>query len=111
MTPNSIINLAIREARKSPCRFRMGAVIWNKSFIASSGHNNPFKTHPKSNVPWKTVHAEFAAILGVEPHHLAGASIYIHRLKRNGSPGLAKPCSYCQMLLDAVGIINVEYSK
>lgn len=115
--PKKIIELAIKEAEKVAFKFRVGAVIYHRArYVVGRGYNKPHKTHPKSFHPYKTIHAEFDAILNLGSYEsgiweLDGASIYVHRLKKDGSPGLAKPCEACATMLAWAGIKNVYYSE
>ena len=106
-----IVELAKNRAEESTFRFRLGAVIFNKKTILGMGYNKPYKTHPKSNTPYKTIHAEFDAAVGLwssEP--LEGASIYVHRLGRDGKVRLARPCKHCIAMLKGYGLKRMFYS-
>ena len=118
MKPNrGIVELAIDEARKSPHRFRVGAVVYLRDHRLGWGHNEHLKTHTKSPHPFKSIHAEFAAILravsssGRDVLSDRGVSIYVHRLKLDNSSGIAKPCEWCQKMLDQAGIRNIYWSN
>lgn len=39
-----------------------------------------------------------------------GAVIYVARLKRDGSRGLAKPCQNCERILRSRGVVRVYYT-
>lgn len=116
MKPTSgIISMAIEEALLSPHRFRIGAVIYKKSHPLGSGHNERLKTHTRSPHPFKSIHAEFAAVMNsVERNgrwELSNyCSIYVHRLKLDGSSGLSKPCQWCDKMLAQLGIKDVHWS-
>jgi deoxycytidylate deaminase len=107
---NHIIEVAKYAAYKSNFRFRLGAVIFNHGRILGVGWNNPYKTHPKSNTPYRTIHAEFAAALDCEKGKIRGSNIYVHRLLRNGNPALAKPCKHCLAMLKGYGLQNIFFS-
>ena len=107
---NRIQKLAISCAFQSPHRFRMGAVIFKKNKILGFGWNKGSKTHPKANTPFKSIHAEFDAILNSK-EKIKGSSIYIHRLLRNNHPGLAKPCKFCEHLIKTYGIKEITFSR
>lgn len=109
--PLNVQLYAEEAARRAVGRFRLGAVIFKKNAIISTGYSKPTKTSPKSPVPFKSLHAEFDAIVGNSRDSLKGASIYVHRLKRDDSPGLAKPCRYCAGMLASLGIKKVLYSE
>jgi len=89
--------------------FRLGAVITNGKKILGIGHNDPFKTHPRSNTPYKFIHAELAAIINARCD-LSGASIYVYRRGYKGRPLLAKPCEHCMELIHRAGIKNVFFT-
>lgn len=112
-----IIKAAIQAARKSRFKFRVGAVLYEGNHVASSGYNDPYTTHPKSPKPYKNKCAEFEAVLpwiswGDRVRPLKKYSIYVHRLKKDGSPGLAKPCEHCYAMLIGMGMKekNIHYS-
>ena len=106
-----IVELAIKEAKKSNHDFRLGAVIYKGKKIINAGFNHTHKTHPISKHPYSTIHAEVDAIIGVRRHDMNGASIYVHRLLKNNKPGLAKPCRHCESLLNDIGIKKIYWSN
>lgn len=117
MPRNSILSLAIRAAERSKDRWRVGAVIYSGSRILGIGSNDMTRTHTRSGHPFKTIHAETAALLraangnaGSFRGFLRGSRIYVHRLRRDGLPGLAAPCQHCQSTLRFAGISRIEYS-
>lgn len=109
------IDLCAKIAEKSTFgRFRMGAVIAKRKDVLGIGWNRD-KTHPLalkygSDRPFGRIHAELDACLGVKPKDLEGASIYIVRLKVDGSQGLARPCMGCLNLLRYCGFKEMCYS-
>lgn len=111
MIPTLVQWKAYTEALKSEHRFRVGAVVYRNGRLLGYGHNKPNKTHPKARTPFNRIHAEFDAILGIPKDKLKGASIYVHRLLRDHSGGLAKPCVHCEAMLRAVGIKDIWYSE
>ena len=97
-------------------RARMGAVIANKGRILSSGINEIrcYKLCPTPR-KWKNSrHAEQSAILDLlkkgRGHELVGSTLFVSRVSKTGKPMLAKPCSFCQDLILAVGIKRVTYT-
>lgn len=117
-----VINAAVKQAQLSVYRFRVGAVVFVGSNILGRGVNDAIKTHPKSPHPFHSRHAEFNAILDTaaifgqrwnKPLTVVskGVSIYVHRLKADGSPGLARPCRWCQGMLDQLGITKIYWSE
>lgn len=105
-----MFELAKKLSKKSNYCHQLGAVVAKRNKVLGVGFNNPFKTHPRSNNRFKNIHAELDAILGLSKEELAGATIYVYRQHRNGSPANSKPCSYCQMLIKQAGIAKVCYT-
>lgn len=87
----------------------IGAVIVKNNEVINAGYNK-LKTHPKSNNPWFTIHAELDSILGLSKEDLLNSDIYIYREDRNGNLACCKPCQYCQKLIASAGIKNVYYT-
>ena len=91
-------------------------MVYDGNYIMGRGYNDAIKTHPKSPHPFHSIHAEFAAILnavgtnGLESVSNARASIYVHRIKADGSVGIAKPCIWCYKMLDQLPIKDVYWS-
>lgn len=118
MSPSKqVVSRAIEAAKFSEHRFRVGAVVYKDNRHWASGYNKAQKTHPDSPHPFKSIHAEFDAVMNMISGEdswwhetLKDYSIYVHRLKRDGSDGLAKPCCWCQKMLDMVGIKEIHYS-
>lgn len=102
--------LARKLSLKSNYCHKIGAVVVKKGKILGLGVNNPFKTHPKSTNPFKTVHAELDAILDCDPNELRGATIYVYREHKNGQPACSKPCPHCHELIMRCGIKKVCYT-
>jgi deoxycytidylate deaminase len=113
-----MINMSNKIALKSKFRFRVGAVITKSGGIISTGFS---KTNRGSRIItsefkcWESsLHAEADAILKIlktdKIDKLVGATIYVSRLKADGKCGLAKPCKYCNQLIQSVGIKKVVYT-
>jgi deoxycytidylate deaminase len=88
---------------------RLGCVIEKSGKVIGVGWNRN-KTHPKSLHPFKMVHAEFDAILGVPKWKLTGSIAYVYRQHKSGRKALAKPCKYCYKCLSDAGIQKVLYT-
>ena len=107
---------ARKEAGKSTfSRARVGAVIIKGGRLLSSGCNQTRYSRLSARNMYKSIHAEEACIIKLlrKPNGLqllAGATIYITRIKKDGSCGLAKPCKSCQALIDSVGIKKVIHT-
>lgn len=87
---------------------QIGSVIVKRNKIIGIGINS-MKTHPNSNLPWKTKHSELDAILDCRRKDLENADIYIYREDKRGKLACCKPCKYCQELLSIAKIRNVFY--
>ena len=77
------------------------------------GWSHGTKTHSKSNQEYKSIHAEFHAILKAlskEPD-LRKASMYVYRtIRSDNGRGLAKPCKQCLDLINENGIKHIYFS-
>ena len=102
----SLLEFARRVAESSSSRYRVGAVIARQKPLSSSP-NIMSKSHP-TRAP-KSHCAEFRAVRKARTD-LSGAEIYVVRVKRNGAPGLSKPCTWCEELLRSIGIVRAVYS-
>lgn len=113
---------AISFARSNPVKGlpRMAAMIVNKrGQLISVGFNSrksdpmaaKYGRHPEAVYP----HAELAALKQalrfLEDDELANCTMYVARVKKDGSPALAKPCEGCQRALAEFGMGNVEWVK
>lgn len=115
-----MINRAIKLAKENTTDLqKMGAVIAKRKRVLGEGQNSR-KTHPLqrkfSNHDLKTaVHAEIAAIADALRNHdeaeLVGAEIFVARVMKNGSTGIAKPCMSCQKALNEYGITAVYWTE
>jgi tRNA(Arg) A34 adenosine deaminase TadA len=94
------------------------AAIFNKKGRELAiAENNYIKSHPlqakfaiKVGQPDRIyLHAELACLTKLKrkdkPYR-----ILVERFKKDGSPGLAKPCAICDAALKAYGIKRVEYT-
>jgi len=110
----------LNNARKQAClstftRARMGAVLIKGGRILSSGYNQTRYSKLSARNQYESIHAEEACIIKLlrKPNGLqmlAGATIYITRIKKDGSTGLAKPCKTCQDLINSVGIKKIVHT-
>lgn len=110
MSPVKYLREASKEALKTDYIYQMGAVLVAGRRVVSRGRNKPTKTHPKSTHPFKTIHAELDAILGVDRKVLVGATIYVCRVRAGGEFGLAKPCEHCERMLRELGVREVVFT-
>jgi len=103
-------DLAKKLSYKSEYHHKLGAVVVKKGKVIGIGFNKPNKTHTKATTPFKTIHAEFDAIIGVSKEDLIGATIYVYRQHADGSPASSKPCASCENLIRLAGISKVCYT-
>lgn len=107
---------ALKAAGKSTfSRARVGAVIVKGGRLLSSGCNKTRYSKHTARNQYESIHAEEAAIIRIltKPNGLqllAGATLYVSRIKKDGTTGLAKPCEPCQKLINSVGIRKVIYT-
>jgi len=90
-------------------QFKIGSVLVKKNRIISTGFNS-LKTHPRSPHKYKSVHSEFMCVLGISAYDLAGATIYVYRETKDGNKAMAKPCKYCDRMLEQCGVKTVYYT-
>ncbi len=109
------LSIAREVAQQSSYKQRVGAIlkIDNRIFYA---YNDAKKTHPESTSRDNHLHAEFSVIKKAinsnkgRADKLKFSSLYIYRIRRDGSSGLAKPCKECRDLIDKYKIRSVYYS-
>ncbi|MDD4081819.1 MAG: hypothetical protein PHD05_00395 [Sphaerochaetaceae bacterium] len=113
MNISKFLKIAIEESKKSNHRQRCAAVIFKRNKIISKGFNTTQKSikHFKKKFQrWPgTIHAEVDAIIKAKTD-LKRCSILVVRINRNGQLRLSKPCQYCQMYLDYIGIRKIYYT-
>jgi deoxycytidylate deaminase len=112
--PTIVMNTAKEEALKSAHKFKVGAVIFKGKQILSSGHNygqrSAKKLHPRYQKWRYSIHAEIDSILSAK-RDLKSSSILVVRLNNKGDLVLSKPCNFCTMYLEHVGVKNLYYSN
>ncbi len=110
LVKNKFFEIAKKLSIKAEYHHKIGAVVVKKNKIVGLGFNKPSKTHPQSNHPFKTIHAELDAILDSDKDDLIGATIYVYREHKNGHPASAKPCPHCQELIKRYKLKKVCYT-
>ncbi|MFE5947483.1 hypothetical protein [Streptomyces sp. NPDC056480] len=102
-----MIDLAIRQALRSECRHRVGAVlVVGRRVIAASPNRR--RNDPMIDFRHATFHAEEAVLRRV--HRAAGAIIYVARVAADGTSVIARPCARCQVELARAGIVRAYYT-
>ena len=129
MTSNKAVHY-LRLA-KDACQYsdnkkaRLGSVIVYKGKVISVGWNLGEKTHPlqkefnkyrgydpNDSTAFNTLHAEIHALLKINGLDIdwRKATVFVSRVKKDGSKGLAKPCKACETYMRELGIKNVYYT-
>lgn len=101
------IELALRQARASRCRFRVGAVLASKNRVFAASPNKR-RNSPVVDFRHSTFHAEEAVLRQVRD--TAGREIYVARVNARAEPALARPCPRCLALLGRAGIGRAFYT-
>lgn len=109
MKTDRLLSLARQASAKSDhYKFRMGCVIAKGNKVLGTGYNIS-RTHPKSPHKFKTIHAEFMAAINAG-YDIEGATVYVFRQLKDGTPSMAKPCEDCWKFLLDCGVKEVVYS-
>lgn len=103
---------------------RLGAVLIYKGKVMSVGWNST-KTSPlqrqlnryrgydvDASEAHNTLHAEVSCLTKVRDLDIdwGRASIFVYRIKKDGSAGLSYPCKGCMALIKSMGIKNIYFS-
>lgn len=102
--------IAVKQANKNhDCRFKHGAIIFNKSGIVSIGYNRKSPNMAKK-YGYKNgyLHAELDALRKAN-FNVKGCSIIVIRNCKT-KIGNSRPCDICQRYLENFGIENVYFS-
>ncbi|MFJ8390944.1 hypothetical protein ACIQ9Q_42060 [Streptomyces sp. NPDC094438] len=101
------LNLALKQAARSRCRYRVGAVlVKGRRVLAHS--SNRYRNSPGIDFKHATFHAEEALLRRVCPPR--GSVVYVARINWAGAPMFARPCTRCQDTLAAHGVTLARYT-
>ena len=103
----ALVDLAVRQALKSRCRHRVGAVVVIGNRVLAFSPNLR-RNDPTTDFQHATFHAEEAALRRLR--NPARAEIWIARVTRTDQPALARPCPRCQHALTTAGITHAHYT-
>lgn len=117
----SLFRVASNIADMSNHRYKLGAVVYYKHRIISSGCNSSTNTDRIQAILDKQkygceccgkLHAESAALIPLIKRHIQikGAEIYVVRKKHQNTYGMARPCSSCMKLIKECGISKIHYT-
>lgn len=103
----NLVNMAIKEAKRSKYLFRHGAVVVNKGRLTARGFNQ-LKTNPKlyRKYGYFSIHAECASLLRAS----SGDTLIVVRIRKNGNLTMSKPCEKCVKFAKDFGIKRIIYS-
>lgn len=106
--------LARKEANKSSCSFRHGAVLAKGNKLIRSACNENryccFADHHRQEPGHGTLHAEIAVVVGVDRKITLNKDVYVVRVNSSNDFMNSKPCQMCQTVMAHVGIKKVYYS-
>ncbi|WP_372412171.1 hypothetical protein [Streptomyces luteireticuli] len=99
--------IALKEAARSECRFRVGAVLVKGGRVLGRSCNRR-RNCSRTDFRHATFHAEEMLMRSTAARR--GAVVYVARLNKAGAPLLARPCPRCQRLLVSRGIALAHYT-
>ncbi|MFJ8159152.1 hypothetical protein [Streptomyces sp. NPDC094468] len=102
-----MIDLALKQALRSQCRQRVGAVLTAGTRVVVASPNRR-RNDPAVTFRYATFHAEEVVLRRAA--RTARSTVYVARVDATGTPRLAKPCPRCQSALLAAGIARVYYT-
>jgi deoxycytidylate deaminase len=106
--------LALRSAKTSNERFRVGAVAVSGGRVigvsCNKGRNHPTILEDEDIKFQASICAE-RRLLASLGNKAKGVTIYVARAKKNGNFGLSKPCERCRKALNDAGVKKVVYSS
>lgn len=111
MRHEKYLNLARNQAAKSRYeRWPMGAVLVKGGRVQGASPNVIRNPAGLPGVAWEdcSIHAEAAVLKKVSQKR--GGTMYVARLMRTGSLGLARPCPRCEESLVEFGVIRVVWT-
>ncbi len=109
MKEERFLSLAKKASKKSDHHsHRLGCVLVRGSKVIGVGFNL-MKTHTYSTHKFKNIHAEFMALVA-SGYDIKGATAYIYREQKDGTPATSRPCEACYRMLVENGIKRIVYT-
>lgn len=118
------INLSLKVARQSQCKFKLGATIVRQGIVIATApniervrsisrfnegiRNNPNHAAKVRRERSTSTHAEVHCILSAR-EDLRGCSLYVARITRHDECVVSRPCESCQQIIELSGIKTVIY--
>lgn len=117
----TLFKIAKNVAALSNFKYRLGAVLYCKHKIVSSGCNSDTDTDPiQSKLDYERhgcecpgkLHAETSTLLPFIKRKvdLTGAELYVARITKTGDGAMARPCPSCMKLIKQCGIKKIYYT-
>ncbi|MEU2717699.1 hypothetical protein [Streptomyces sp. NPDC007205] len=103
----SLIHLAIRQALKSECRHKVGAVLAAGSRVVAASPNK-YRNSPLIDHRNSTFHAEDAALRRARGAPVS--MVFVARVNAARVPMLARPCPRCIVKLARAGVMRAYYT-
>ncbi len=103
----NLIHLAIRQATKSQCRHKMGAVLAAGSRVVAASPNK-YRNSPLIDHRNSTFHAEDAALRRARGAPVS--MVFVARVNAAFVPMLARPCPGCVVKLARAGVMRAYYT-
>ncbi|WP_369293485.1 hypothetical protein [Streptomyces sp. TX20-6-3] len=103
----ALMQLAIRQAERSDCRQRVGAVLAVGNRVLSASPNLR-RNSPSIDFRHATFHAEEAVLR--KSRRAAGATAYVARVSSRGVPLMAQPCPRCHEALESAGVVRAYFT-
>lgn len=109
---NKFESIALKVLNNLDQRWRLVAILVSNGKPISIETNNLDKTHPliTPHFPHRKAHAEVRCIRNASWEKVEGSSVFVWRIKDDGTFGLAKPCPLCRDFLKQRGIKKIGYS-
>ena len=94
------IQLALKEAKNARHhQHKLGAVLFKSGKPIASSHN------------FDHVHAEHAVLNQAWRSDIAGTTLLVIRVRKNGTLGMSRPCHLCMLRIIQAGVKRVIFSN
>ncbi|MGW2557557.1 hypothetical protein [Streptomyces sp. NPDC001635] len=103
----SYLELAVKQAMRSQCRYRVGAVLTRGGRILACSCNR-YRNSSVVDYRHATFHAEEVLLRLARSTY--GTVIYVARVNKAGRAVMARPCTRCQKALASSGISRAHYT-
>lgn len=108
----SYLNLARKMAMTSNGSYKLGSCVIKSGRVMSLGFNKYWQSNALAREFFKfeTVHAEMDSLVKMTREAIRGVTLYVARIRKDGSYGNSKPCPRCQNALRTLGVRKIVYS-